>query len=263
MSLKFTSDIDLNSIVKVVNSPLPTASTDVATKAYVDSAVEGLAWKDSVRVATQANISIATPGATIDGITMVSGDRVLVRANTAASENGIYLWTGAATALTRSADCDTAAELEQAITTVEEGTSAASSFRQTTINFTLGSGSVTWTAFGTAASAANESTAGIAEIATQGETDTGTDDQRFVTPLKLATWSGRIRKHVAQIGDGASTQYNITHNFGTRAVNVQIRRVAAPYDEILTDNEANTINVVRINFEVAPSNNQYEVTILA
>jgi len=96
--------------------------------------------------------------------------------------------------MTRSLDASTSAELEQAVTTVEEGTSAGATFRQTTINFTLDSGSVTWTSFGTAAGAASESTAGIAEIATQGETDTGTDDARFVTPLKLKTASFLIRK---------------------------------------------------------------------
>jgi hypothetical protein len=109
---------------------------------------------------------------------MASQDRVLVRAQSTASENGIYVWNGASTAMTRSLDASTFAELEQAVTTVEEGTSAATTWRQDQINGTIGSSSISWVAFGTAAPAASESTAGIAELATQAETDTGTDDAR-------------------------------------------------------------------------------------
>ena len=169
----------------------------------MDSAVEGLAWKDSCRVATQSNLNLSAPGATIDGVTMATGDRVLVRSQTAGSENGIYIWNGSATPATRAADCSTAAELEQAVTTAEEGTSAGASFRQTVVNLTLGSTTVTWTSFGTSAAAASESTAGIAEVATQAETDAGTDDARMVTPLKLATYAGRVRKFATDIGDAA------------------------------------------------------------
>jgi hypothetical protein len=49
MALLVNINLDLNSAAKIVNAPNPTAAQDVATKAYVDSAVEGLSWKDSVR----------------------------------------------------------------------------------------------------------------------------------------------------------------------------------------------------------------------
>jgi hypothetical protein len=262
MSKKILSDLDFGSVARIVGLLAPSADSEPATKAYVDSAVEGLAWKDSCRVSTQGNVNLASPGATIDGITMAANDRVLVRSQTTASENGIYIWNGAATPMTRAPDCDTALSLEQAITTVEEGTDAGSSFRQTAVNFTLGSGSVTWTSFGTGSPSASETTAGIAEIATQTETNAGTDDQRFITPLKLANWSGRIRKHAADIGDGSATQFTVTHNFATRDVTVEVYRNSGNYDTVLCDIERTSTNAVRLTFAAAPAANAYRVVVI-
>lgn len=262
MAKQILSDLDFNSVARITNLPDPTAAQHAATKAYVDSAVEGLAWKDSARVATQANLSIASPGATIDGITMATNDRVLVRSQSSIPENGVYIWNGAATPMTRSLDASTAAELEQAVVTVEEGTSAGASYRQTTLNFTLGSGNVVWTSFGTAAGAASESTAGIAEIATQGETDTGTDDARFVTPLKLATYSGRKLKFSADFGDNSATQYTITHNLNTRDVTVEVYRTSGNYDTILCDVDRTSVNAVRLTFASAPTTNQFRCVVI-
>jgi len=110
---------------------------------------------------------------------------------------------------------------------------------------------------------ASESTAGIAKIATQAETNAGTVDNAIVTPLKLANWSGRIRKHVTTIGDGSATQFDITHNFGTRDVIVQVYRTSGNYDQVYCDVKAHTTNTVRLNFSSAPANNSYRVIILA
>lgn len=256
-------DFDFNNLSKVTNLPNPSNAQDAATKAYVDSAIEGLAWKDSVRVASTANISLASPGSTIDGITMVSGDRFLAKNQTTASENGIYIWNGAATPATRSPDCSTSAELEQAVTTVEEGTSAASSYRQTSINFTLDSGSIAWAAFGASVGAASESSAGVLELATQAETDTGTDDARAITPLKLATWSNRKLKTSGTIGDGSATAFTITHNFNTRNVIVSVFKNSGNYDEVIADVTRPTVNSVTITFASAPTSSAYAYTIVA
>lgn len=255
------STLDFNNQARASNLLDPASAQDAATKAYVDANVEGLAWKDGARVATQANLNLASPGATIDGITMAVNDRVLVRSNTTTAENGLYIWNGAAVAMTRAADASTFAELEAAVVTVEEGTSAGASYRQTGVNGTIGSSAVTWTTFGTSAPSASETTAGIAEIATQAETDTGTDDLRMVTPLKLTSWSGRKLKYSASFGDGSATQYDLTHNLNTLDVNVQVYR-NSDGATVITDITRTSVNVVRINVASAPASNALRAVIL-
>lgn len=261
MARKIFTDFDFQSVSKVINLPSPSSSGDATPKSYVDSLIEGLAWKDSCRVATQSNLNLASPGATIDGITMASQDRILVRSQSTASENGIYVWNGAAVAATRSLDASTFAELEQAVTTVEEGTSAATTYRQDQINGTIDSSTISWVTFGTAAPAASESTAGIAELATQAETDAGTDDLRIITPLKLATWSGRIKKYSVSIGDGSATSYTVTHNLASRDVHVTVYN-ASSYDEVITDVTHATTNTLTIVFATAPASNAYRVVVV-
>ena len=262
MARKFFTDLDLQSVSKVINVPTPTAAGDAVPKSYVDSAVEGLAWKDSARVATQSNINLTSPGATIDGVTMASQDRVLVRNQSTQSENGIYVWNGSAVAMTRSLDASTFAELEQAIITVEEGTDAGTTWRQTEINGVIDTNNVIFSSFAAAAPAASETTAGIAEIATQAEVDAGTDDARIITPLKLATWSGRIRKYAASFGDGSATSYVITHNFNTRDVTVVVFPNSGTYDNVEVDVGRTSVNEVTLVFATAPASNAYRVVVI-
>jgi hypothetical protein len=263
MSQKVLTALDFNNEGTIVNLPNGVNPQDAATVAQLNAAIEGLAPKDSCRSSSVSNLNLSSPGAAIDGITMVSGDRVLVKDQSAPAENGIYIFNGAASAMTRSADCSTAPELEQAITSVEEGTNASTTWRQTSVNFTLNSGAVAWVAFGSGVSAASETTAGIAEIATQAETNTGTDDLRIVTPLKLKTSTLLAKMFTAQIGDNSATQYDVTHNFGTRSISIIVRRVASPYDEVVVDKEAFDTNTARVRFNIAPTTNQFEVLVFA
>lgn len=261
MPRKIFTDFDFQSASKVTNLPSPSNTGDAVPKSYVDSLVEGLAWKDSCRVATQANLNLSSPGATIDGVTMASQDRVLVRSQTTASENGIYVWNGAAVAATRALDANTFAELEQAVTTVEEGTSASTSYRQDQVNGTIGSSTVNWVTFGTAAPSASTTTAGIVRLATQTEVNTGTDATIAVTPSTLASWSGRIKKFAVSIGDGTNTSYTVTHNLATLDVQVTVFANSTG-DEVITDVTHATTNTLTVVFATAPAANAYRVVVV-
>ena len=257
MPLDVQTSLDLGGVRKLLNVPSPTASGDAVNKAYVDSAVEGLSWKDSVRVTAAVNVTLASPGATIDGVTMVANDRVLLKAQTTTSENGIYIYNGSATLMTRSLDASTSDELEQAVVTVEEGTGAGTTWRQTLVNFVLGTGSPAFSAFGTLAAAASESVAGLMEQATQAETDAGAVDNAAVTPLKLKNYSGMLKRYGQAVGDGSSTSITVTHNLNSREVVVEVYRNSGNYDTVLVEVRRTSVNAVTLVFDTPPTASQF------
>jgi phage-related tail fiber protein len=119
-----TAAVSLNS-QKITNLATPTADSDAATKAYVDAVKQGLDIKDSVRAATTANITLSALQ-TIDGVAVVAGNRVLVKDQTTASANGIYVV--AAGSWTRATDADTNTEVTAGLFVfVTEGTANADS----------------------------------------------------------------------------------------------------------------------------------------
>jgi hypothetical protein len=263
MPVQFSNHLDLQGVNRIQNLPAPAASNDAVRKQDLDSAIEGLASKDSCRVATQGNLNLASPGANIDGIAMAAGDRVLVKAQTAPPENGIYIWNGAAAAATRSLDANVSDELEQAITSVEEGTDAGVTFRQTSVNFVLNTGAVSWVGFGLGVPAASTGTPGIAALATQAEVDAGAATNKIVTPQTLANSANRKQKAVATIGDGSATQFDITHNFNTRDVTIAAYYATTPWATFIPDSSRPDANTARLNFSVAPAANSVRVVVMS
>jgi hypothetical protein len=125
-------------------------ATSLVSKEYVDAVKTGLDFKDSVRVASTGNLTISGPGAAIDGISLSSGDRVLLKNQTTASQNGIYSWNGAASAMTRTTDADADAEVTSGMYVfVETGTANSDTgFVLTTDgSITVGSTSLSFTQF--------------------------------------------------------------------------------------------------------------------
>lgn len=127
----------------------PTNPQDAATKFYVDSVAQGIDAKQSVKAATTANITLS--GAqTIDGVSVIAGDRVLVKNQTAPAENGIFVV--AAGAWTRATDMDTWAEVPSSFVFVEQGTTNADTswVCSSDAGGTLDTTSIVWFQFGSA-----------------------------------------------------------------------------------------------------------------
>lgn len=140
-----SADFSMNGY-KITNLADPTNDQDAATKYYVDTVAQGLDVKASVLAATTANITLS--GAqTIDGVSVVAGDRVLVKNQTTQADNGIYV--AASGAWARSADANTWDELVSAYTFVEQGSTYADTGWVCTINKggTLGTTPITWSQF--------------------------------------------------------------------------------------------------------------------
>ena len=132
---------------------LPTSGT-LATQAYVDAVKVGLDVKDSVRVTTTANIASLSSTMTIDGVTVVAGDRVLVKDQTATADNGIYVVVSGG-AWTRATDFDNSQEVTPgAFAFVEEGTVSADTGWVLTTNgaITVGTTGLSFTQFSGAGS---------------------------------------------------------------------------------------------------------------
>lgn len=130
----------------VLQAATPTQDSHAATKAYVDGIAQGLNWKDSVRAATTANITLSGTQ-TIDGISIVADDRVLVKDQSTASENGIYICKSGS--WVRADDMDAADEFSGAAVFIQEGTVNADTGYVCTNNgdITVGTDAVSFTQF--------------------------------------------------------------------------------------------------------------------
>lgn len=252
------ADISLGGY-KITNLATPVSSTDAATKAYVDAAAAGIDWKASVRAATTANITLS--GAqTIDGVSVIAGDRVLVKNQNTGADNGIYV--AASGAWSRSTDADTSAEVTSGMAVfVEEGTTNADSgWVLTTDNpITLGTTALTFTQF----TGLGQITAGAGLTKTGNTLNVGAGTGITVNADDVAVDTSVVaRKYSTTVGDGSSTAITVTHNLGTRAVVVSVFDSASPYNEVEVDVEKTTTNTVTLRFSVAPTSAQYTVAVI-
>ena len=174
-----TQSVDLNG-QKITDLADPVDATDAANKGYVDSVAQGLDFKDSVRCATVTNIALTSATTTVDNITLVEGDRVLVKDQTTASENGIYV-INASGGWDRSPDANAAGEISSG-TFVYVDAGAVNERRAyvctTTVTITPGVTANNWTQFSGSALPG-----GLGYLAVQ---DGGTGRQTLTTNSLLA-----------------------------------------------------------------------------
>jgi hypothetical protein len=233
-----------------------------ATKTYIDAAVTGLKWKASVRAATTANGTLASAyanGQAIDGVTLVTGDRILLKNQTSGSENGIYI-VAASGAPARATDADSAAELIGMVVDVQEGTTNAdTAWVLTNDTITLGTTSLTYVDFiKSNVPTATTSIAGKVFLATQAEAEAKSDTSKAVVSADLVNFP--IKK-IFTIGDNSSTAIVVTHNLATQDIVVSVRD-ASTNAFVEADITATSTNTATITFAVAPASNAYKVVII-
>lgn len=217
---------------KITSLADPTSAQDAATKAYVDSVAQGLDAKASVKVATTANITLSGTQ-TIDGVAVSANDRVLVKNQSTASQNGIYLC--AAGSWTRATDADAWNELPGAFVFVEQGTTNGDTGWVCTVDAggTIGSTSVTFSQFSSAGSYTNGNGIALAGNVFSIQLDGSTlslsgsgvrisatyPGQTSITTLGTigtGTWQGSTVA-VAYGGTGATTLTGLVKGNGTSA----------------------------------------------
>jgi hypothetical protein len=249
-----TTNINLNSH-KITNLLDPTAPQDAASKFYVDAVSSGLDVKASCRVATTTNGTLATAfvnGSVVDGVTLATGDRILLKNQTTGSENGIYT-VNASGAPTRSTDADSNQEVTGGMFTfVEEGTANANSGWVLTNSgtITLGTTALTFSQF-----------SGAGQITFNSPLSKSGNTVSLTLGLSDLP-SGAAKTFSASVGDGSATSIAVTHNLGSRDVMVMLRTVASPFNVVHTYWEATDINNVTLYFTTAPTTAQYRVKII-
>lgn len=239
--MKFTNLLDLQGN-RATNLGDGVNPQDAVTKAQLDAAVAGYKWKEPVRAATTANITLS--GAqTIDGVSVIAGDRVLVKNQSTGSANGIYV--AAAGSWTRATDFDANSELLGAACFVSEGTTNGNTvwLMTTDAPIVIGTTALVFTQIGGGTSL------------TAGNGITIISNVVAVDPAIVA------RKASATIGDGTSTTLTVTHNLNTQDVLVSVRQVSNN-EVVIADVVANGVNTVQITFATAPSTGQYRVTVI-
>lgn len=220
-----TASVSMNS-QKITTLADGTAASDAATKGQLDAAILGLDLREEVRVASLTNGAITTAyvnGAVVDGVTLATGDRILLAGQTAGAENGIRV-VAASGAPARASDFNTAALAERGVLVpVVEGTSNRGLYLHTT------AGAITL-------------------------------DTTALTFFRInAPSSGGVAKYSANVGNGSLTAITVTHNLNTLDVQVQVWRANALVEPDITITDAN--NIV-LTYATAPTTNQDRVVVL-
>lgn len=291
---KILKSIDANG-QRLTNMADGSSATDAVTLQQMQAFVRGLDWKESVRAASTGNLNLSSPGASIDGVSMSSGDRFLAKDQSTGSQNGIYVWNGAAAAATRANDADTSAKVTSGLaTTVTEGTANGDKLFVLTTNdpivlnttalvfSQLGGGGTTYSAdgngielSGTTFSLELDGTtlsksssglrigsgaAGAGLVEATGVLAVGAGTGITVNADDVAIDTSIVTRKYAADCAATTNPQTFTHNLGTKDVTVEVVEVSTG-NTVLADVTRPTTNTVSVDFGGAPSAAQYRVLV--
>lgn len=299
MATKFLSGVDANS-QRILAVGDPTSASDAANKSYVDNLIHGLTWKEPVVAASTGNVDVTSAPTTLDGITLTADDRILLKDQTAGAENGIYVFSAGAAALTRSTDADSAAELRSATVKVAKGsTNADHTYSMQTDDITLGTTDLDWVEVNagttyTAGDGLTENPSGTFNVATGSGLEIATDtvrisaaaagngltggggaalavdpgdgiqivsDQVAVTSDVVRTPSTVVRKYAQNVpAMSAGTPLTITHSLGTQDITAQLIKIS---DRSFTfaDIKADSTTTLTITSATAVPADEYRIVV--
>lgn len=230
-----TADLDLGVATrKIANLKSGTNANDAVNYGQLQAAQFGTDWKDAVRAATTGNITLSGLQ-TVDGVSLVANDRCLVKDQTLASANGIYIvGTGA---WTRAADAAQGTLSANASVFIEEGTANGDAqFRLTTNNpIVVGTTSLSFSQIGGATTYG----AGSGLVL---------NGSNFALDTTVA-----VRKYSSNVGDGTSTNVAISHGLGTNDITVAVYQISDGAD-VECDIVRTSTNIVTLGFITAPAN---------
>jgi hypothetical protein len=272
----------------ITNLGNPALASDAVNKAYVDNVSAGLDVKHSVRVATDTDLNLFSPGTSLDGITMNVGDRILVMAQTDGVQNGLYSYTGDATPMTRCTDADTDDEVNSGLFTfVEEGSHADQGWVLVTDNpISVGITSLAFSQFsGTGAVIGTPDRitvtgnqvdiaatyTGQASLTTLGTITTGVWQGTPIDILYGGTGAttaqqarlnlGTLGKYPTIIGNGSDVSFTLYHGLNTIEVGVELFEVSTGQTVYADVRRLDANNVVIDGFGTAPAASSLGVVI--
>lgn len=214
-----------------------------------------------MRAATTGPLNIAGPGAVIDGVSLASGDPVLVKNQSDAAENGIYVFSSGGAALVRRDDANSAANLLPNTTVyVSEGDTNADTAWTLTADspIVIGTTNLDWAQSGGVVPYSAGDGLDLVGMQFRAKADNGivvSSDGIATDPAVVA------HKYSTTIGDGTTTALAVTHGLGTRNVVVSIHD-ATSYEEVYPDVEKTDPNTVTLTFAVAPAVGEFVVTVV-
>lgn len=237
-----TADFSMNTH-KITNVTDGTGAQDAATYGQLQAIANGRDFKDAVRVASTANVATLSGLLTIDGVTVVAGDRVLLKNQTTGSQNGIY--SAASGTWTRATDADSSAKVTSGMSVmVEEGTANGDTQWTLTTNnpITLATTALVF------------AQTGAGTTYTQGTGIAISGGSIAIDPAVVS------RKYASNIGDNSATSIAVTHSLGTLDVIVQVVEISTGAT-VECDVVRNSTSQVTLGFAVAPTTAQFRVLV--
>lgn len=263
--MKVANGLDLQS-QKITNTADGTANSDVATWGQVQNLVNGVAWKPAVRAASTANGTLATAyanGQVMDGVTLATNDRILLKNQTTGSENGVYI-VNSAGAPTRATDADTSSELNGMAVYVTSGTTNADTAwtLTTDLPITVNTTSLTFVRFG----GGQPYLAGNGlQLASTTFSVLAADSSINVSGSGISTSRsaiGATGKYTATLGAiTGGTPLTVTHNLGSQYVTAQLF-IESTQEMVMADIVLLTANTLSVTVATSQSSGFYRIVVV-